>query len=67
MNAIILLATTAEVLLLIICIIGYRVAFLKRQLTDLRIKMVISYRCAVRVCCSYASFFSCAATQQIYH
>ena len=44
MNAIILLAIIAEVLLLIICIIGYRVAFLKRQLTDLRIKMVISQR-----------------------
>ena len=44
MNAIILLAAIAEVLLLIICIIGYRVAFLKRQLTDLRIKMVISQR-----------------------
>ena len=44
MNAIILLAVIAEVLLLIICIIGYRVAFLKRQLTDLRIKMVISQR-----------------------
>ena len=43
-NAITLLATVAEVLLLIICIIGYRVAFLKRQLTDLRIKMVINQR-----------------------
>ena len=33
-----------EVLILIICIIGTRVVFLKRQLTDLRIKMAINQR-----------------------
>lgn len=33
-----------DVLILIICIIGTRVAFLKRQLTDLRIKMAINQR-----------------------
>lgn len=31
-------------LLIILLIIGYRVAFLKRQLTDLRIKMLINQR-----------------------
>lgn len=33
-----------DVLILIICIIGTRVVFLKRQLTDLRIKMAINQR-----------------------
>ena len=33
-----------DVLILIICIIGTRVVFLKRQLTDLRIKMAIYQR-----------------------
>lgn len=43
-NAIFLWVTIVEVLLLIICVIGYRVTFLKRQLTDLRIKMAILQR-----------------------
>jgi len=44
MQIVIIVATVIYALLLIICIIGYRVAFLKRQVTDLRIKMFINQR-----------------------
>lgn len=42
MNATIFLVAVANILLLIICIIGFRLQFLKRQLTDLRIAMFIN-------------------------
>lgn len=44
LNLIIFFGIGMYVLVLIICIIGTRVVFLKRQLTDLRIKMAINQR-----------------------
>ena len=44
LNLIIFFGIGIDVLILIICIIGTRVVFLKRQITDLRIKMAINQR-----------------------